>query len=198
MLKKEIWRTSEDSATCCKNDFHLVTGIIASNQWKIHSANVKSAFLLGKGINRCLWPSKEVETKLWKLQTAVYGLCDAPRVWCLSVKDALKKWGAIYGKFDDSLFYWHKDDKLQGLICFHVDNFFWVGTKNVEENVINVLSKTFKTIQEEFENFKYFGLHIEQKQDCIYLEQQIYIDELKEFQICEERKMSKESSLKGV
>ena len=98
------------------------------------------------------------------MQTTAYGLCDAPRIWYLSVKKVLKKSGAIKSTFDDSLFYWHKDDKLQGLICCHVDDFFWGCTKNFEENVIHVLRKTFKTSQEEFGNFKYLGLHIKQKQ----------------------------------
>ena len=111
------------------------------------------------------------------------------------LRKLLKKSGAIKSKFDDSLFYWHKDDKLQGLICCHVDNFFWGGTKNFEESVISVLKKTFKRSQEEIENFKYLGLHIEQKQDSIYLDQQMYIDELKEVQICKEKKMFKESPL---
>ena len=31
--------------------------------------------------------------KLWKLQAAAFGLCDAPRVWYLSVKEVLKKIG---------------------------------------------------------------------------------------------------------
>ena len=84
----------KDSPTCCKDNFHLVTSIIASNQWKIHSVDVKSAFLQGKGINRDVYvrPPKEAETtKLWKLQTTVYGLYDAPRVWYLSVKEVFKK-----------------------------------------------------------------------------------------------------------
>ena len=113
----------------------------------------------------------------------------------MSVKKVLENSGAIKSKFDDFLFYWHKDDKLQRLICCHVDDFSWGGTKNFEESVINVLKKTFKTSQKEFENFKYLGLHIEQKQDCIYLDQHMHIDELKEVQICKERKISKESSL---
>ena len=121
-------------------------------------------------------------------------------LWCTKglvpeCPGSLKKSGAIKSKFDYSLFYWHKDDKPQGLICCHVDNFFCEGKKNFEGSVINVLKKTFKTSQEESENFKYLGLHIEQKQDCIHLDQHMYIDELKEVQICKERKMSKESSL---
>ena len=61
--------------------------------------------------------------KLWKLQTAAFGLCDAPRVWYLSVKEVLKKSGAINSTFYDFLFYWHKDNEIQGLICCHVDDF---------------------------------------------------------------------------
>ena len=127
---KKIWRASKDSPTCCKDSFCLVTSIIASNQWKIHSVDVKSAFSKGKRINRdvYVWSLKEAEkTKLRKLQTTVYGLSDSSRAWYLSVKEVLKISGAIKSKFDDSLFYWHKDDKLQGLICCHVDDFFWGG-----------------------------------------------------------------------
>ena len=60
---------------------------------------------------------------------------------------------------------------------------------------MNVMKRTFKKSQEEFENFRYLGLHIEQKQYCIYLHQQMYIDELKDVQTCKEIKMSMKSSL---
>ena len=60
---------------------------------------------------------------------------------------------------------------------------------------MNVMKRTFKKSQEEFENFRYLGLHIEQKQYCIYLHQQTYIDELKDVQTCKEIKMSMKSSL---
>ena len=82
--------------------------------------------------------------------------------------------------------------KFKGFIRCHVANFFWRGTKNFKEDVINVLKKTFKTSQEEFKNFNYLGLHIEQKQDCMYLDQQMYIGELQEVQFCKERKIPKE------
>ena len=65
----------KDSPTCCKDNFCLVTSIIAFNQWKIHSVDVKCVFLQGKGINRDVYvqPLKEAETtKLWKLQTTVF------------------------------------------------------------------------------------------------------------------------------
>ena len=51
--------------------------------------DLKTVFLQGKSIERDVFikPPKEANTnKLWKLNTTVYGLCDAPREWYLSVK----------------------------------------------------------------------------------------------------------------
>ena len=42
----------KDSPTCYKDNFRLITSMIASIQWKIHSVDVKSLFLQGKGLNR--------------------------------------------------------------------------------------------------------------------------------------------------
>ena len=39
------------------------------------------------------------------------------------------------------------------------------------------------TSQEELRSFKYIGLNTEQRQGCIYLDQQMYPDELQEVDI---------------
>ena len=86
-----------DSPTCSKDNFCLTLSISISNRWIIHSVDVKLAFLQGKGINCDVYlkPPKEAgTTKLWKLKATVYGLCDAPRVWYMSVKEVLLKAGA--------------------------------------------------------------------------------------------------------
>ena len=51
------------------------------------------------------------------------------------------------------------------------------------------------TRSEEFENCKYIGLNLVQKDVCVYLDQQFYIGELKEVVIPKNRKMSKDSPL---
>ena len=83
----------KDSPTCCKDNFRLGLCIISSKSWTIHSVDVKIINRgQGKVINRDIYlkPPKEAETlKLWTLRTTVYGLCDAPRVWYLSVKEVL-------------------------------------------------------------------------------------------------------------
>ena len=107
-------------------------------------------------------PPKEAETvKSWKLKTTIYGLCDAPRVWYLSVKGVLLKAGAVKSKFDDSVFYLQKNGKLEGLISCHAHDFFWGRTKSFEISVINVL-KSFVASQAELKNLGYVGLNIEQ------------------------------------
>ena len=188
----------KSSLTCCEDNFRLVLSIIVSNSWIIHSLEIKSAFLQGKKIDRDVYlkPTKEAETsKLWKLNITAYGLCDAPRAWYISVKDVLRKTGVKKSKFDGSIFYWYNNNKLEGLICCHVDDFFRGGTKYFAKSVINRLKEKFLTRSEKFENFKYTGLNLVQKDDCVYLDQRLYIDELKEVVFSKNRKMPKDSPL---
>ena len=93
--------------------------------------DVKSGILQGKSIEREVFikPPKEANTcKLYKLKTAVYGLCDAPREWHLSVEKKLLATGCIKSRYD-AIFYWHKENTLQGILSAYVDDFYWAGTK---------------------------------------------------------------------
>ena len=100
--------------------------IILSHKWEIKSLDIKSAFLQGQPINSKIFlkPPKEAGTdKLWKLLITVYGLCDAPRAsQYLRIKEVLEKSGMLKSKFDDAIFYWLSNGKLEGLLCCYVDN----------------------------------------------------------------------------
>ena len=77
------------SPTCCKDIFSLTLSIIISNIWIIHSVEVKSAILQGKGTDQDIYlklPKEAGTKKLLKLKAPVYGLCDAPRVWYIVLK----------------------------------------------------------------------------------------------------------------
>ena len=76
---------------------------------------------------------------LWKLKTTVYGLCDAPRAWYLTVKKEILKTKCQKSKYDDAIFFCHHDGQLQGLMCCHVDDFFGRGTEFFKITVIDVL-----------------------------------------------------------
>ena len=131
----------------------------------------------------------EVDTiNLWKLLVTVYGLCDAPRAWYLKVKEVLEKAGARKSKFDDAIFYWYHNDKLEGILSCKVDDFVWGGTNNFIKKVINVLKQTFSINSEECETIKYLGLYVQQKDGEITIHQVPYTNELKEFQIEKSRK----------
>ena len=67
---------TNDSPTCSKDSFRIMLSIVASKQWKIHSINIKSAFLQGKPLTRNVFlkPPREADTEaIWKLKQAVYG-----------------------------------------------------------------------------------------------------------------------------
>ena len=147
----------KDSPTYCKDNFRLTLSIIISNKWTVRSVDVKSAFLQGKGIDRDVYlkPPKELGTKkLWKLKTTVYGLCDAPRVWYISVKKffwrlGLRKVSLMTQSFSGIGMVKYKDWFAVMLILF------WGGTNNFEKTVIQKLKESFVTSPEEFESFKY-------------------------------------------
>ena len=73
---------------------------------------------------------------LWKLNTAVYGLCDASRSWYLKVSQELLNKGTTKGVYGNALFYWRASSKLQGIICCHVDDFFFILTHRMQMLVI--------------------------------------------------------------
>ena len=161
--------------------------IILSHKWEIKSLDIKSAFLQGQPINSEIFlkPPKEAGAdKLWKLLITVYGLCDAP--WAsryLRIKEVLEKSVMLKSKFDDAIFYWLSNGKLEGLLCCYVDNFAWGSPINFEKQIINVLKETFSVSSQESETFKCLGLYIDQKNNVITLQQILYINELKKCDI---------------
>ena len=88
----------------------------------------------------------------------IYGLCDTSRVWYISVKEVRLKTGTEKSKFDDSIFFWHRNGKVQGLIYCHVDDFFWGSTNDFQKTVIQRLKESFVTSPEELQSFKYLRL----------------------------------------
>ena len=57
------------------------------------------------------------------------------------------------------------------------------------------MNESFVTSPEKHQSFKHLGLNIVQKNDCIYLDQKLSIDELKEVGVDTKRKMCKEGQL---
>ena len=74
-------------------------------------------------------PPPETNTvKLWRLNTTVYGLCDAPSAWYQKLKTELINVGTSQSIYNNALFFWRRDNKLKGLLCCHVNDSFFVGS----------------------------------------------------------------------
>ena len=57
----------KDSPTYCKENFRVLLLLIIANKWKIHSLDIKSAFLLGKKIDRDVYLRPPAEAGTSKL-----------------------------------------------------------------------------------------------------------------------------------
>ena len=122
---------------------------------------------------------KEANTSnVWHLKKCLYGLVDASRKWYEKVKSALISLNLSMPKGDPSIFYYHKNDILSGLIAIHVDDFLWSRNEFFSEHIIPQLSKIF-TIGKVSKNvFRYLGLELRQNGEFITLDQIHYINSL--------------------
>ena len=75
----------------------------------------------------------------------------APRAWYLSLKSVFEKGGAEKSKYDDAVFYLYDTNNLQEILCAHVDDFCWGGTKQFEVKIIKFIKKSFQISLEELE-----------------------------------------------
>ena len=127
---EEIQDFWSDSPCCSEIGIHLALTLIASNKWTLLSANVKTAFLQRKAIERTIFYIpllRQTLIKIWKLQKCVYGLADASRYWYLRAKDELLKLNALTSKSDPGFFYWIENTKLIGFLICHVDAMIGAG-----------------------------------------------------------------------
>ena len=60
---------------------------------------------------------------------------------------------------------------MEGILCCHVDDFVWGGTKNFKNKVIKLLNETFSISLERCETFKYLGLDVCENDNVITLHQ---------------------------
>ena len=73
----------KDSHVCFKEGLHFVLALIAYNEWKINSIDIKTAFLQGEETDRELFilPTKEANTSnVWCSKKRPYGLVDVSKM----------------------------------------------------------------------------------------------------------------------
>ena len=166
-----------DSPTCSKSNLRLVIAIASSKQWRINSVDFQSAFLQGEDVTGDIYlkPPKEANTKkLWKLRKHVYGLKQASRKWYEKVSSELISSGLSKCRMDEALFFYHRENQLKGLVAGHVDDFFWSGTTDLKNNVMDQLMETFRISSDLHDSFNFLGLDISQTDKVVAIDQEIY------------------------
>ena len=114
----------------------------AQRQWQLRSMDIKAAYLQGRRLGRVVFvqpppEAGEPDGTVWRLETGVYGLCDAARVWykvCAVLEDA----GCRMCTSDPAVFTYHKGGVHHGAFLAHVDDFAWTGSSVFERDVQRV------------------------------------------------------------
>ena len=170
-----------DSPTCSKMNLRIIMIIAAAKRWRINSLDIQAAYLQGKFIERDIYlhPPTEANTDcLWKLKKCVYGLNEAARMWYLRLSKELADLGMKKSRYDEAIFFWHKEEKLQGVLAAHVDDFFWAGTHSFKDEVLQKLTETFRVSSEGKDNLKYLGIQVKQDGNKIVMNQDAYTKDL--------------------
>ena len=82
------------------------------------------------------------------MKKCVYGLGDASKIWYLSIKEKLEELKVKCCKSAPTLFVYHENNKLQGIICTHVDYFIFGRDKLFNEQIRNTKKITIGTESE--------------------------------------------------
>lgn len=198
-FEEDVSALKTDSPTCSKESFRILLAIVAANSWKLHSLDVKSAFLQGIPINREVYikPPKEANAAgVWKMLKCPYGLADSGRHWYLKVQQVFLDLGVVQSKLDQALFMWYNDGSLSGIMACHVDDFIFGGTKTYHETVITRIRSLFIVGLEENTSMKYLGLQINQDSEGIHVSTKSYGMSLAQFgsDVCSQSSSSTFSS----
>ena len=109
-----------DSPTCSRQSLQLALITAASMDWELQVLDITSAFLQGNKLERTIFirpPAEVCESgKIWRLKRCLYGLADAPREWYDRVATEMERIGGKVSLFDKSVFLWHENNNLVGMI----------------------------------------------------------------------------------
>ena len=89
-----------------------------------------------------------------------------------------------------AMFFLQKGDKLSGIVCCHVEDFFHAGDDHFER-IMNSLRKRFVAGKVEERNFNYIGFRITQDKNGIVLDQSRYVESIENKAIDSKRVLDK-------
>ena len=201
-LEKGKDKIRADSPTASKEALKLALIIAANEGFEVKSADIKSAFLQGKRVEREIFvkppPEAKADGKLWLLLQGAYGILDGGRLFYLRLAEELQGLGLHKVHSEGALFTYVKNGKLQGLVATHVDDLILAGNDIFEKEVTEKLMRILKFSKIEKKSFKYCGCHIVANDDgSVELDQNEYVDALEKIETMEgdpDRKLSEKET----
>ena len=153
-----------DSPTASRDTLKVFCTVAANEEWTVVGSDVRSAFLQADEVSREIFveppPERKKDGIVWKLLKPCYGLKDASRLWFDSASKYLHSLGMKESMTDSCLFYYHKNDKLQGLLLLHVDDMLSCGSSLFEKDIMINLRKKYTFGKISKNNFEYTGIFI--------------------------------------
>ncbi|CAC5415686.1 unnamed protein product [Mytilus coruscus] len=179
---EEEFTMQRDSPTVGKGIIKIFLSITASMKWIFKTRDIKSAFLQGKILDRDVFlkpppESNSKKGKIWRLKHCLYGLEDGARQFYLSVREELLSLGYNQCSLDPAVFVKHTDQRLSGIICWHVDGFLHSGDEKFEKDMRKLRTR-FVAGKIEEKNFSYVGFQIHQKKNGIILDHSTYMEKI--------------------
>lgn len=165
----------------------LVCSLLATKKWAGYQIDFKTAFLNGK-LDKPVYMTQppgfeDPDHPDWvcEVSGALYGLKQSPRQWNKELHEALVSLGLTQSKFDPTLYFIIKNDKLACAIAVHVDDLAVVGTEEIIQPLIKKLASKFKIgAQEKLHHFLSLKIERDIPNRYVYLSQEHYIEELAE------------------
>ncbi|GJY40231.1 retrovirus-related pol polyprotein from transposon TNT 1-94 [Tanacetum coccineum] len=160
----------------------LLLAYASFKEFMVYQMDVKSAFLYGKieeEVYVCQLPGFEdldFPDRVYKVEKALYGLHQAPRAWYETLLTYLLDNGFQRGKIEKTLFIRRdKGDIL--LVQVYVDDIIFGSTKKSLFNAFEKLMHEKFQMSSMGELAFFLGLQVKQKNDCIFISQDKYVDE---------------------
>ena len=177
---EEIDVGQADSPTGEKATLRMVLALAASENWKLQSIDIKSAYLQAENLDREIFvrPPRELKKPglIWQLDKPAYGLIDSARNWYTSISSFIRSLGCKVCVYDKAMFYYCINNKLAGLILMHVDDFIFCGCQRFMNEVLKPLKSKYDISKHETDMFKYIGIKVVQDDRSIVLNQDHYIN----------------------
>ena len=106
---QETMKPQSDSPTVSKESFKILMAILANNDFKLASVDIRAAFLQSSTLDRDVYmlPPADIRKPgvIWKLKKPLYGLDYASRKFWLRVKEVLKRVGLKVLEGDEAFYY---------------------------------------------------------------------------------------------